>query len=327
MGFFSRLGLTSYCNITSWFTIALAEIRFNQTDFKRKGGQQAVQQPRRRKKTKNKTTTTKTKQLFLVPADALQAEKLTLGYSFLTTIGVRECVIQVRMSVSWFLMYPCVLLDQRGSDCVQVRGNQFCWAIACGDDRPARITRLVNIWQIESWRARIIHNEIYGLFLSFTFQDSRLNDPANRVVFVYNVVPVLLLVEVVIREFSFWLFYIKMSTKQPPLLPVSAGMMMISLRCYQPGNRLSVWEKGEKITRRKQRCKSNLSSVSVLADRSLYQDPMHSEFRGTTVPMFVYRLSPFSFPLFAIFSPFPQTENLLTGYVAIMITGGLSLVE
>ena len=54
---------------------------------------------------------------------------------------------------------------------------------------------------------------------------------------------------------------------------------------------------------------------------------MHSEFRGTTVPMFAYRLSPFSFPLFAIFSPFPQTENLLIGYVAIMITGGLSLVE
>ena len=70
----------------------------------------------------------------------------------------------------------------------------------------------MNIWQIESWRARIIHNEIYGLFLSFTFQDSRLNDPANRVVIVYNLVPVLLLVEVVIREFSFWLFYIKMSS-------------------------------------------------------------------------------------------------------------------
>ena len=70
----------------------------------------------------------------------------------------------------------------------------------------------MNIWHIESWRARIIHNEIYGLFLSFSFQDSRLNDPANRVVIVYNVVPVLLLVEVVIREFSFWLFYIKMSS-------------------------------------------------------------------------------------------------------------------
>ena len=56
----------------------------------------------------NKTKTkTKTKQLFLVPADALEAEKLALGDSFLTTIGVRECVIQVRMSVSWFVMYAC----------------------------------------------------------------------------------------------------------------------------------------------------------------------------------------------------------------------------
>ena len=72
--------------------------------------------------------------------------------------------------------------------------------------------------------------------------------------------------------------------KQLPLLPFSAGMMMISLCCYQPGNRLSVWEKGEKITRRKKRCKSNLSSVSVLADRSLHQDPMHSKCRRTTVP-------------------------------------------
>ena len=30
--------------------------------------------------------------------------------------------------------------------------------------------------------------------------------------------------------------------------------------------------------------------------------------------MFVYRLSPFSFPVIAIFSPFPQTESLFTGY-------------
>ena len=186
----------------------------------------------------------------------------------------------------------------------------------------------MNIWQIESWRARIIHNEIYGLFLSFTFQDSRLNDPANRVVIVYNVVPVLLFVEVVIREFSFWLFYIKMSSpnnRRSSLFPLAwwwYHYVAISL-----GTGSLFGKRVKKITRRKKRCKSNLSSVSVLADRSLHQDPMHSEFRGTTVPMFVYRLSPFSFPLFAIFSPFPQTENLLTGYVAIMITGGLSLVE
>ena len=31
--------------------------------------------------------------------------------------------------------------------------------------------------------------------------------------------------------------------------------------------------------------------------------------------MFVYRLSPFPFPLLMIFSPFPQTESLFTGYV------------
>ena len=31
--------------------------------------------------------------------------------------------------------------------------------------------------------------------------------------------------------------------------------------------------------------------------------------------MFVYRLSPFPFPLLAIFSPFPRTESLFTGYV------------
>ena len=31
--------------------------------------------------------------------------------------------------------------------------------------------------------------------------------------------------------------------------------------------------------------------------------------------MFVYRLSLFPFPLQAIFSPFPQTESLFTGYV------------
>ena len=29
--------------------------------------------------------------------------------------------------------------------------------------------------------------------------------------------------------------------------------------------------------------------------------------------LFVYRLSPFPFPLLAIFSPFPQTEGLITG--------------
>ena len=35
--------------------------------------------------------------------------------------------------------------------------------------------------------------------------------------------------------------------------------------------------------------------------------------------MFVYRLSPFSFPHIAIFSPFPQTESLFTGYFYVSI--------
>ena len=38
-GRLSRLVLIPYCNIRSWFSVALAE---NQTDFKRKGGLQAV---------------------------------------------------------------------------------------------------------------------------------------------------------------------------------------------------------------------------------------------------------------------------------------------
>ena len=33
--------------------------------------------------------------------------------------------------------------------------------------------------------------------------------------------------------------------------------------------------------------------------------------------MFVYRFSPFSFPLLAIFSPHPKTESLFTGYFII----------
>ena len=35
--------------------------------------------------------------------------------------------------------------------------------------------------------------------------------------------------------------------------------------------------------------------------------------------MFVYRLSPFPFSLLAIFSPFPQTESLFTGYASLMV--------
>ena len=43
----------------------------------------------------------------------------------------------------------------------------------------------------------------------------------------------------------------------------------------------SVWEKGEKIARRG---KERMSTVSVLANRSLHQDRMHSGCRGTTAP-------------------------------------------
>ena len=68
----------------------------------------------------------------------------------------------------------------------------------------------------------------------------------------------------------------------------------------------------------KKQCKSNLSTVSVLAKRSLPQGLMHSWFHGTTVPnvcLQALTLSlPSSFPLLAIFSPYPKTESLFTGY-------------
>ena len=51
----------------------------------------------------------------------------------------------------------------------------------------------------------------------------------------------------------------------------------------------------------------NLSTVSVLANRSLHQDLMHSGCHGRTVPnVCLQRLSPFPFSLLAIFHPFPE---------------------
>ena len=43
-------------------------------------------------------------------------------------------------------------------------------------------------------------------------------------------------------------------------------------------------EDGGPTCRPKKRCKSNLSTVSVLANRSLHQDLINSGCRGTTVP-------------------------------------------
>ena len=63
-------------------------------------------------------------------------------------------------------------------------------------------------------------------------------------------------------------------------------------------------EDGSLTCRPKMRCKSNLSTVSVLANRSLQRRSQ----------MFVYRLSPFPSPLLSIFSPFRQTESQFTGY-------------
>ena len=182
----------------------------------------------------------------------------------------------------------------------------------------------MNIWQIESWRARIIHNEI----VSFTFRDSRLIDPANRVVIVYNVVTVLLLVEVVIREFSFWLFCIKV------LGPNNRRSSLFSLAWWWYHCVAISLGTGSLFGKRVKKSRGEKSDVNQTGHQSVFS-PIGACIRiRCTVSamerrsqMFVYRLSPFSFPLFAIFSPFPQTESLLTGDVAIMITGGLSLME
>ena len=62
-------------------------------------------------------------------------------------------------------------------------------------------------------------------------------------------------------------------------------------------------------TDQKSNAKLNLSTVSVLANRCLHQNLMHSGCRGTTVPKL-----PLPFPLLMIFSPFPQTESLFMDY-------------
>ena len=72
--------------------------------------------------------------------------------------------------------------------------------------------------------------------------------------------------------------------------------------------------KGWKKSREEGR--ERVSTVSVLANRSLHQDLFHSGCRGMTVPNVCLRALPFPFPLLASFSPFPQTKSLFTGYGA-----------
>ena len=138
----------------------------------------------------------------------------------------------------------------------------------------------------------------------------------------------MLLVEVVIREFSFWLFYIKMSSpnnRRSSLFPLAwwwYHCVAISLGT------------GSLFRKRVKKSRGEKSDVNQSCHQSVFS-PIGACIRirctASTVErrsqMFFYRLAPFSFPLFAIFSPFSQTESLLTGYVAIMITGGLSLAE
>ena len=119
----------------------------------------------------------------------------------------------------------------------------------------------------------------------------------------------MLLVEVVIREFSFWLFYIKMSSpnkRRSSLFPLAWWCHCVAISL---GTGSLFGKRVKKITRRKKRCKSNLSSVSVLADRSLHQDPMHSEYRGTTVPdVFLQARTLFLPSLRDFFTLFPNKE-------------------
>ena len=61
-------------------------------------------------------------------------------------------------------------------------------------------------------------------------------------------------------------------------------------------------EDGSPTCRPKKGCKSNLSTVSVLANRSLHQDLLHSGCRGTTVPNVCLQ----ALSLFSPFHPFPK---------------------
>ena len=71
-----------------------------------------------------------------------------------------------------------------------------------------------------------------------------------------------------------------------------------------------------KSCRPKRRCQSNLSIVSILANRSLHQNMMYNECRGTAVPKVCLQ----AFPIF--FSPVPpSTEGLLTGYMFVYNLG------
>ena len=137
----------------------------------------------------------------------------------------------------------------------------------------------------------------------------------------------MLLVEVVIREFSFWLFYIKMSS------PNNRRSFLFPLAWWCHCVAISLGT-GSLFRKRVKKSRGEKSDVNQTCHQSVFS-PIGVCIRirctASTVErrsqMFFYRLAPFSFPLFAIFSPFSQTESLLTGYVAIMITGGLSLAE
>ena len=64
-------------------------------------------------------------------------------------------------------------------------------------------------------------------------------------------------------------------------------------------------------TDKKKRCKSNLSTVSVLPNKSLHHDLMHSAAVEQRPQIFVYRLSPFPFPLAAIFLTLSPDRELV----------------
>ena len=66
--------------------------------------------------------------------------------------------------------------------------------------------------------------------------------------------------------------------------------------------------KSRATCRTKSRCQSDQSTVSVLANRSLHQDLMHSGYRGTAVPNVCLQ----GFSLFTLLTPFDQRPVQLT---------------
>ena len=71
-----------------------------------------------------------------------------------------------------------------------------------------------------------------------------------------------------------------------------------------------------KSCRPKRRCQSNLSTVSILANRSLHQNMMYSGCRGTALPKVCLQA------ITIFFSPVPpSTEGLFTGYMFVYNLG------